>query len=164
LRELPDLRAPATGRSRALVNPKQLRDHLQLIAEDVPLAPAPSWLHTTSRTALFIHLDSHVAAMMDDRPPLGVIDAGDLIAHQLEGPPELIELGELLRARGRTSFDVLRVPAGRTSRGRLIGGDVMLGRTVGKRILDGGDPFFGIRELLRPPGSKDRESGMRRLR
>ena len=57
---------------------------------------------------VFIHLDSHVAAMMEDRPPLGVIDARDVVAHQLEGAPELLELGELLERRGRST---LRCPA-----------------------------------------------------
>jgi hypothetical protein len=135
-------------------NPKQLRDYLQLIADDVSLPAGAVVAAEDVDNGLFIHLDSHVAAMIEDRPPLGIIDATDLFAHQLEGPPELIELGELLRQRRRPNFDMLRVPAGEHRADVLIGGDVMLGRTIGNRIIEGGDPFFGIRDLLRRPGFK----------
>jgi hypothetical protein len=135
-------------------NPKQLRSHLQLIADHVPLHAGAIVAAEDIENGLFIHLASHVAAMIEDRPPLGIIDAGDLMAHQLEGAPELIELGELLRHGGRTNFDVLRLPAGDHRADILVGGDVMLGRTIGMRIAEGGDPFFGIRELLRRPGFK----------
>jgi hypothetical protein len=118
-------------------DPKQLRKYLEVIADDVPLRSGIAINADDIEDGVFIHLDTHVAALMEDRPPLGVLDAHDVVAHQLEGTPELIELGRLLERRGRTTFDLLRVPVAPERADVLIGGDVMLGRTVGTRIDKG---------------------------
>jgi hypothetical protein len=119
-------------------NPKQLRNHLE------PLNGTTIDLER----GVLVHLGSHVAAVVEDRDPLGTIDANDIVAHQLEGKPELLSLGELLRQRGTGRYDLLGVPQPQHRSDVIIGGDVMLGRTVGERIRAGEDPFLGIREVL----------------
>ena len=47
---------------------------------------------------------------MEDRPPRGVLDRNDIVAHQLEGTPQMLSLGRLLASRKTERFDVLRVP------------------------------------------------------
>ena len=68
---------------------------------------------------------------MEDRPPLGVLDRSDIVAHQLEGAPKMLSLGQLLAGRDNDRFDVLRVPTEFHRADLLVGGDVMLARTVG---------------------------------
>jgi poly-gamma-glutamate synthesis protein (capsule biosynthesis protein) len=91
---------------------------------------------------------------MEDRPPLGVLDPGDLVAHQLEGVPETLSLGQLLAARKTDRFDLLRTPRPSGNVDVLVGGDVMLGRTVGAAIGSGADPLEGIRPALDRAASK----------
>ena len=97
---------------------------------------------------LIVHLGTHVATVVEERPPLGVLNAGDMVAHQLEGMPEIIPLGELLKRRGQPRFDLLRVPHAAPTANIVIGGDVMLGRSVGARVESGDEPFKGIRTIL----------------
>ncbi len=129
-------------------NPKQLRRHLELLHSNISLSAAAQITATDIEQGLFIHLGQHVAAVTEDRPPLGVLNADDLVAHQLEGPPETLALGALLEARGARIFDLLRTHPREDRAELLVGGDVMLGRTVGDHIRQGVDPFSGIRELL----------------
>ncbi|HMJ05500.1 MAG TPA: CapA family protein [Chthoniobacterales bacterium] len=135
-------------------NPKQFRQHLAMSAEGVTLAAAPTFSAEELERGLILHLGSHVAALMEDRAPLGVANSEDIVAHQLEGAPALLSLGELLRARNVTRFDLLRVPAPAVPNTLLIGGDVMLGRSVGERIKAGVDPLAGIRPALERAGTK----------
>jgi poly-gamma-glutamate capsule biosynthesis protein CapA/YwtB (metallophosphatase superfamily) len=114
----------------------------------VTLAENPAIRADDVTAGLFVHLGRHVAAVMTDHAPLGVLDSSDTVAHQLEGPPELITLGKLLSARGAASFDLLRTPPRVERVDMLIGGDVMLGRRVGEQIVKGVDPFAGIQKLL----------------
>ncbi len=121
-------------------NPKQLRQYLE-----------PNGLNFSAadlERGLIVHFGSHVAAVMEDRPPLGVLNAEDIVVHQLEGPPEMLSLGELLKARGNTRFDFLRVPPPTAETDLRVGGDVMLGRSVGEQIKNGADPFAGTHELI----------------
>jgi hypothetical protein len=97
---------------------------------------------------LIVHLGSHVAVVMEDRPPLGVLDDGDRVAHQLEGVPEILSLGQLLASRNVDRFDLWRVPKEREQIDLLVGGDVMLGRTVGNEIERGADPLDAVRSLF----------------
>jgi hypothetical protein len=130
-------------------NPKQLAAHLEEagacrdFARDRPLP-----LRAEDVAAgLFIHLGSHVAAVWEDRAPLGRLDPGDLVAHHLEGLPEIVPLARLMR--GRAGFRLMRLPPPPAAARLVIGGDVMLGRGVAERIEKGGDPFAGIAPLLR---------------
>ena len=128
-------------------DPKQLRQHVDLVATSV----SPGVAHFTSdelERGLIVHLGTHVAAVMEDRPPLGLLDGNDLVAHQLKGAPEILTLAELLRDRKKTTFDLLRAPIPQRDANLLFGGDVMLGRSCGVKIERGIDPFAGIQNLL----------------
>jgi hypothetical protein len=128
-------------------NPKQLKKYLEPVAERI--RPGESAIDEEQIAAgLIVHLGSHVAAVMEDRPPLGVLDANDRVAHQLEGVPEILSLGRLLASRKVERFDLFRVPKRRDQIDLVVGGDVMLGRTVGSEIERGADPLEGIRTVF----------------
>ena len=135
------------GRSIPWSNPKQLRRYLEPLRENVAVNDAKVSDEDVAG-GLIVHFGTHVAAVMQDRPPLGILDGGDVVAHQLEGVPEMLSLGQLLAARKVTRFDLLRAPHPPHASDLLIGGDVMLGRTVGDQIQSGADPLAGIREPL----------------
>lgn len=135
------------GRSIPWSNPKQLRKYLEPLRENIGSGEARVSDEDID-SGLIVHFGSHVAAVMEDRPPLGVLDSGDVVAHQLEGVPEMLSLGQLLAARKKARFDLLRVPHQPNESDLLIGGDVMLGRTVGDQIQSGADPLAGIRPHL----------------
>jgi hypothetical protein len=135
------------GRPIPWSNPKQLRKYLEPLGENI----AAGNIKVSDEDiagGLIVHFGSHVAAVMEDRPPLGLLDAGDIVAHQLEGVPEMLSLGQLLSARKTARFDLLRVPHPPHETDLLVGGDVMLGRTVGDEIEGGADPLAGIRQHL----------------
>jgi hypothetical protein len=135
------------GRVVPWSNPKQLRKYLEPLAQNI--RPGETKISDDDIAAgLFVHLGSHVAAVMEDRPPLGVLDRGDLVAHQLEGVPEILSLGQLLDARKIDRLDLLRAPHHSGNVDVLVGGDVMLGRTVGTAIAGDVDPLDGIRTAL----------------
>jgi poly-gamma-glutamate capsule biosynthesis protein CapA/YwtB (metallophosphatase superfamily) len=125
-------------------NPKQLRKYLEPVAENIRAGDAVISGEDIAG-GLIVHLGNHVAAVMEDRPPLGVLDRNDIVAHQLEGAPEMLSLGRLLDARKRERFDLLRVLNPGTDVDLVLGGDVMLGRSVGAEIERGADPLAGIR-------------------
>jgi len=97
---------------------------------------------------MIIHLDTHVAAVMNDRQPVGILDENDLVAHQLAGTPKMVTLGQLLKERRKNRFDLLRVPLPRPAATLVFGGDVMLGRSCAAKIERGIDPFAGIGAVL----------------
>lgn len=131
------------GRQIPWCNPKQLRKYLEPIAQRVS-AGAVKFEPEDLAAGVVVHFGSHVAVVMEDRPPIGTLDRGDLVAHQLEGVPEMLSLGELLAKRNNPRFDVLRVPHHHAKADLIVGGDVMLGRSVGEQIQAGADPFAGI--------------------
>jgi capsule synthesis protein PGA_cap len=96
-----------------------------------------------------VHFGTHVAAVIEDRQPLGVVDENDLVAHQLPGAPEVVTLGQLLRERRKNRFDLFRVPPPKSAARLIFGGDVMLGRSCAAKIQNGIDPFEGISSLVR---------------
>ena len=125
-------------------NPKQLRKYLEPVAENIRAGDAAISGEDVAG-GLIVHLGNHVAAVMEDRPPLGVLDRNDIVAHQLEGVPEMLSLGRLLDSRKKERLDLLRVPTHGKEVDLVLGGDVMLGRTVGAEIERGADPLAGIR-------------------
>jgi hypothetical protein len=135
------------GRQIPWCNPRQLRKYLEPLMLKAGAGEA-KFNEEDAADGLIIHFGSHVAAVVEDRPPIGTLDASDLVAHQLEGAPEMLSLGELLAKRNNPRFDLLRVPQHQHQADLVVGGDVMLGRTVGERILAGADPFAGIRGYL----------------
>jgi len=129
-------------------DPKRLRDHLDLIARSA--APGTSKISAEElERGIVVHFGTHVAAVMEDRPPVGLLDENDLVAHQLGGAPEILTLGELLKERGKHRFDLFRLPPVKTPATLVFGGDVMLGRSYASKIENGMDPFAGIAPRLR---------------
>ena len=135
------------GRLIPWSNPKQLRRYLEPAGEGIGVGEQRI-TEVEIANGLVVHFGSHVAAVMEDRPPTGLLDANDLVAHQLEGLPELIALGDLIESRGYRRFDLLRPPRSESQADLMIGGDVMLGRTVGEHIRAGVDPFAGLQKYL----------------
>ncbi len=94
-------------------------------------------------TPLLLHFGSHLAALWEDRPPLGKLDDSDLCVHQLEGVPEILSFGKLRQKRAepvlmtiREPEDVIRI---------AICGDLMLGRSVADRA----DPLKNVAPILK---------------
>jgi hypothetical protein len=79
-------------------DPKRLRDHLDLVARSAACG-TPKISAEDLERGIVVHLGTHVAALMEDRPPVGVLDESDLVAHQLGGAPEILTLGDLLKER-----------------------------------------------------------------
>ena len=136
------------GRRIPWSDPKRLREHLDLVARSATPGTAKITAEDLQR-GMIIHLDTHVAAVMDDRQPVGILDENDLVAHQRAGAPEIVTLGELLRERRKNCFDLLRVPPPKTAATLVFGGDVMLGRSCAAKIENGIDPFVGVTAVLR---------------
>jgi poly-gamma-glutamate synthesis protein (capsule biosynthesis protein) len=129
-------------------DPKQLRQRLDLVARSA----TPGTLRITPddlQRGTIVHLGTHVAAVIEDRNPIGVLDENDLVAHQLPVAPEMVTLGQLLRERGKSHFDLYRVPSGNSTARLIFGGDVMLGRSCAAKIENGLDPFEGISSVIR---------------
>ena len=135
------------GRRIPWCNPRQLRKYLEPVGQNTE-AGAVKIRDEDLAEGLIVHFGSHVAVVMEDKPPIGVLDRNDLVAHQLEGVPEMLPLGQLLARRSNPRFDLLRVPPPQPHADLVMGGDVMLGRTVGEQIQAGVDPFAGIRGYL----------------
>lgn len=129
-------------------DPKQLRQHLELVARSASPG-VPRITAEDLQRGTIVHLGTHVAAIIEDRPPVGVVDENDLVVHQLPNAPEVVTLGQLLKERHRKDFDLFRVPQPRSAFRLIFGGDVMLGRSCAVKIQNGTDPFAGISSLVR---------------
>jgi hypothetical protein len=129
-------------------DPKRLREYLDPLARSVTPGTAKISAEDLQR-GVIVHLGTHVAALMEDRAPVGVLDGNDLVAHQLGGAPEMLTLGQLLSQRGKKYFDLLRVRPRKTAATLVFGGDVMLGRSCATKIEKGADPFASIAAVLR---------------
>ena len=124
-------------------DPRRLRDHLDLVARAAAPGTAKISAEDLDRGAI-VHLGTHVAAIMEDREPVGILDQNDLVAHQLGGIPEILTLGKLLQDRRKNCFDLFRVPPEKPEATLVFGGDVMLGRSCAAKIENGTDPFTGL--------------------
>jgi len=129
-------------------DPKRLREYLDPLARSVTPGTAKISAEDLQR-GVIVHLGTHVAALMEDREPVGVLDENDIVAHQLAGAPEMLTLGQLLRERRKNCFDLFRVPPSKTAATLVFGGDVMLGRSCAAKIENGVDPFAGVAAELR---------------
>jgi poly-gamma-glutamate capsule biosynthesis protein CapA/YwtB (metallophosphatase superfamily) len=129
-------------------DPKQLRQHLDFIARSATPG-TPRITAEDLQRGTIVHFGAHVAAVIEDRNPMGILDENDLVAHQLPGAPELVTLGQLLRERRKNRFDLYRVPPAKSAVRLIFGGDVMLGRSCAAKIQNGIDPFEGIAPLIR---------------
>ena len=136
------------GRRVPWCDPKRLRDQLELVARSAAPGTAKISPEDLDRGTI-VHLHTHVAVVMEDRQPVGILDQNDLVAHQLGGNPEILTLGKLLRDRRKNCFDLFRVPPEKPAATLVFGGDIMLGRSCAAKIENGIDPFAGIATLLR---------------
>ncbi|MFT5467662.1 MAG: hypothetical protein ACI8UO_002768 [Verrucomicrobiales bacterium] len=98
---------------------------------------------------IFVSFGSHLGVLWDDQPPLGEFNSDDRFVHQLEGLPEVLTLAELSKNRREPRFLRLRSPEPAVN--LVFGGDVMLARTIGERILAEPhfDPFAHVAKELR---------------
>jgi len=128
-------------------DPKRLREDLDLVTRSATPGTARISAEDLQR-GVIVHLGTHVAAVMGDRQPVGILSENDLVAHQLGGAPEILTLGELLKERRKNCFDLFRVPPPKSAATLVFGGDVMLGRSCAAKIESGIDPFAGIVPLL----------------
>jgi cell wall-associated NlpC family hydrolase len=129
-------------------DPKQLRQRLELIARSATPG-VPRITPEDLQRGTIVHLGTHVAAIIEDRQPVGVVDQNDLVVHQLPNAPEVVTLGQLLKERHKKHFDLFRVPPPKSASRLIFGGDVMLGRSCAVKIQNGTDPFEGISSLVR---------------
>src|SRR5262249_26787668 len=61
-------------------DPKQLRNDLDLVARSATPGTAKVSAEDLQRGAI-VHLGTHVATVMEDRKPAGILDENDLVAH-----------------------------------------------------------------------------------
>ncbi len=95
------------GMPLAWGDPGRLRAQLATKAENLTLADAPPISADEIARGLAIDFGRHMAAVWEDREPLGRLDGNDLVVHHLGGFPEIVELRRL--AKDRPLFS-LRVP------------------------------------------------------
>src|SRR5215472_248685 len=81
-------------------DPKQLRQRLDIVARSTTPG-TPRITPEDLQRGTIVHLGTHVAAVIEDRNPVGILDENDLVAHQLPVAPEIVTLGELLSERGK---------------------------------------------------------------
>jgi len=112
-------------------DPGRLRQQLETVAENVVPDSAVKLDAAMIRRGVAVDFGRHVAALWEDRPPLGVLDGGDLMAHHLGGRPEVMRLDELARSRGK--FAVLTLRRAPTC-SLAIAGDVVLAGDSGNAI------------------------------
>jgi poly-gamma-glutamate synthesis protein (capsule biosynthesis protein) len=129
-------------------DPKQLRERLDLATRSTTPGTRRITAEDLQRGTI-VHLGTHVAAVVEDRNPMGILDENDLVAHQLPVAPELLTLGQLLKERRKNRFDLYRLPPATFASKLIFGGDVMLARSCAAKIQNGTDPFEGISSLIR---------------
>ncbi len=105
-------------------DPGMLRKSLRTLAEGQTSDDGFVISDAMIAEGLVVDFGKHVAAVWEDKPPLGVLDGGDLIAHHLGGRPEIIPLNEL--AKGRPKFAVRVLPDDLPSCRIRMAGDVVL--------------------------------------
>ncbi len=105
-------------------DPGRLRAQLATTAENITLADAPSISPEEIERGIAIDFGRHVAALWEDREPLGVLGGNDRVVHHLGGFPEIVDMEFL--ARERPVFS-LRVPRKSMAQCEVkIAGDVVL--------------------------------------
>jgi hypothetical protein len=104
-------------------DPGRLRARLATKAEDVGISSGVEMTSDEIERGIAIDFGTHVAAVWEDREPLGLLDCDDLVMHHLGGFPEIVALAKL--AASRPVFAV-RVPQPRASCRLKFAGDVVL--------------------------------------
>lgn len=104
-------------------DPGRLREQLATKAESVRAEDRVAISAGELEKGIVIDFGQHVAALWEDRKPLGMLDGNDLVLHHLGGLPEILPLSEL--AATRPVF-ALRVPQPTTGCRVAFAGDVVL--------------------------------------
>lgn len=139
-------------------DPGRLRAQLATKAENVRLADRVPITSAELEAGMAIDFGSHVAALWQDREPLGVLGGNDLVVHHLGGLPEIVGLAKLAETRPVFSLRVPRVSA--SCRVKFAGDVVLAGED--REVIDGftrgyADLFLVNLEgipSLRPPVGK----------
>lgn len=76
-------------------DPKQLAQQLAPLARDVRAEDSTSIRKEDVERGIAIVFGNHVAALWEDREPIGKLTEADLVLHHLGGMPEVLELGGL---------------------------------------------------------------------
>ncbi|BCU76360.1 CapA family protein [Luteolibacter sp. LG18] len=141
-------------------NPAQLRRYLEVIRTGCKPGDAVPFAADMVGRGLVVHLGSHVAAVWEDRPPLGVLTGEDLVAHHLGGFPEVVRLDKLLEKR--TGFDLLVRPEFHET-GRLgVAGDVNLAAVERGVVLEAAKVFGGKPWIANLEGAVGQPKGARK--
>jgi len=114
-------------------DPGRLRQNLATLAESATPASAVKFTQAMAARGVAVDFGRHVAALWEDREPLGVLDGGDLMVHHLGGRPEVLRLDELARDRG--PFAVRTPQAGPSCR-LSFAGDVVLAGDFGNGMVE----------------------------
>ena len=140
-------------------DPGRLRAQLATKAGNLRLADAVKITPQEIEAGIAIDFGRHVAALWEDREPLGVLDGNDLAMHHLGGLPEIVALSVLTEKRPLFS---LRVPRPGGCQVAFAGDVVLAGedRAVIEGFARGGADLFlanleGI-PSLRDPAKKPR--------
>lgn len=112
------------GWSLPWCSPGQLRPFLEVVHERVPAGRlGPVALPAgAAEQGVVIDLGEHMAALWEDREPLGMLNREDLIIHHLGGIPAVLPFGDLLATYPHAA--ILRRPA--SAPFLAFGGDVVL--------------------------------------
>ncbi len=110
-------------------NPAQLRRHLVRVAEGARDTDRVAIPPDAASRGLVVHLGSHVAALWEDRAPVGTLGPEDLVIHHLGGAPEVISLARLVEGRAQKRFDLYLGPSREAVSWIAVGGDVMPGES-----------------------------------
>lgn len=104
-------------------DPGRLRQQLVTRASDIGIASGAKIEAGDLEQGLAIDFGRHMAALWEDREPVGVLDGGDRVMHHLGGFPEILPLAEL--AAKRPVFS-LRTPRPALPGRVALAGDVVL--------------------------------------
>ncbi len=140
-------------------DPGRLREQLVTKAEDVGLDDRVAITAGEIHRGIAIDFGNHVAALWQDRYPVGVLDGADLVMHHLGGQPEIIPLSKLADSRPLFS---LRVPGISVGCQVKFAGDVVLASEDRMRIegFERGDAdafvvnLEGIPSMREPDGKQ----------
>lgn len=112
-------------------DPGRLRSHLTTKAEHLTLSSRAPITAAEIERGLAIDFGQHVAALWEDREPVGWLGGNDLVTHHLGGFPEIMELSALAGSRPVFALRVPRAPA-MTATVRFAGDVVLAG---GDRVV-----------------------------
>jgi hypothetical protein len=117
-------------------DPGRLREQLETLAEGVTIEAAVEVSAESIERGVVVDFGRHMAALWEDRAPVGVLDGGDLVLHHLGGFPEIVALAELAETRAVFSVRGLGAPVRR--REVKVAGDVVLAGAE-RVVIDGFD-------------------------